>query len=53
MRMWDLKFEIKELGQKATCEIIQEKYIVEKELWQKATCEIIQEKYIVEVVNNG
>lgn len=29
MRMWDLKFKIKELGQKATCEIIQEKYIVE------------------------
>ena len=29
MRMWDLKFEIKELGQKAACEIIQEKHIVE------------------------
>ena len=51
MRLWDLKFEIKELGQKATCEIFQEKYIVEKGLGQKATCEIFQEKYIVEEVN--
>ncbi len=50
--MWDLKFEIKELGQKTTCEIIQEKYIVKEELRQKATCEIIQEKYTVEVINN-